>query len=350
MIYIYTPYRRDETTYAALRVAQVALEMSNQEVFILPQGTKSGVASSFWDAHVLSRVNVLPAILSATTIVHMGVDHDFITMTQHYRRSVSKKCNQILVPLWQSTRLESVETIRSFFDYCVVPTPSIKKTFTQCVYGKTRTKKLLTVPWDVRSPITKRTGHVRKNIRRICVVADSDAISNSAGFMLSAIDELLNLHSNLEFTLLCTKNFAPTDKQTLKSMLRDLPTRFVMQPMPKLDELATHFHAHDWIWFPSRKSNFGAFATLATTCGCPVLAWDIPPYSDIIKTDETGVLVPCDIKTNWMQAPSAINDTSNFVKYASLAFAQEQIFETMATRSIENSTVFADAWCELLVP
>jgi hypothetical protein len=51
-----------------------------------------------------------------------------------------------------------------------------------------------------------------------------------------------------------------------------------------------------------------------------------------------------------MQAPSAINDTSNFVKYASLAFAQEQIFETMATRSIENSTVFADAWCELLVP
>ena len=40
MIYIYSPYRRDETTFTALRVAQAALETANREVFILPNGPK----------------------------------------------------------------------------------------------------------------------------------------------------------------------------------------------------------------------------------------------------------------------------------------------------------------------
>lgn len=350
MIYVYSPYRRDETTYAALRVAQSALETSNQDVFILPQGPKSGVASSFWDNRVLSRINTLPAILSATSIVHFGVDVDFINMVQHYKKNSSKACTQILVPLWHSTRLETITNIRSFFDYCVAPTAAIKKTLMQCVYGKTRTKKLIELPWDVRSNQTKREGHVRKNWTKICVVADSDAIGNSSNFIFTVLDELLNSQSNLEFTVLHSRSFCPADKQTIKCLLRDFNTRLSFKQMPPLDSLTLEFHNHDWVWLPSRRSNFGAFANLANSCGCPVITWDISPYNEIIENDVTGVLVPCDSKTNWMQAPSAINDTSNFVKYAAVAFSQEKIFETMFKAPQENKNKFNDTWCDLLTP
>jgi hypothetical protein len=350
MIYIYSPYRRDETTYTALRVAQAALETTNREVFILPNGPKAGVASPFWDTHVLSRINLLPAILSATSIVHIGVDPDYINMIKHYRKTVAKKCTQILVPLWHSTRLDSVATIQSFFDYCVVPTQAIKKTFTQCVYGKTRTKKLIQLPWDTRMPTTKRKGRVKKNAIKVCVVVDSDAVSNSASFILTVLDELLNSHGHLEFTVLHSKSFTPADKQAIKNLLRDFRARLTFRAMPALENIVTDFHNHDWVWLASRKVNFGAFAILATTCGCPVLAWDIAPYNEIITNDETGVLVPCEVKTNWMQAPAVIHDTSNFVKYASLAFSHEKIFETIAVQSDDSPSKFNDTWCDLLAP
>ena len=350
MIYIYSPYRRDETTYAALRVAQSALETSNQDVFILPQGPKSGVASPFWDNRVLSRINTLPAILSATAIVHFGVDLDFINMIQHYRKNATKNCNQILVPSWHSTRLETITTIRSFFDYCVVPTPTIKKTLMQCVYGKTHTKKLIELPWDIRATLTKRDGHVRKNWKKVCVVADSDAIGNSSSFIFTVLDELLNSQNNLEFTVLHSRAFCPADRQSIKYLSRDFHTRLVFKTMPALENLALEFHNHDWVWLPSRRANFGVFANLAISCGCPVLAWDIPPYNEIIQNDVSGILVPCDTKTNWMQAPSAINDTSNFVKYATIAFSQEKIFETMTTTDAKQSPTFNDTWGDLLTP
>ena len=350
MIYFYSPYRRDETTCAALRAAQAALETSNQDIFLLPQGPKSGTASPFWDNRVLSRINTLPAIVPATSIVHFGVDLDFINMIQHYRKPVSKKCTQILVPSWHSTRLETVPVIRSFFDYCVVPTPEIKKTFMQCVYGKTRTKKLLELPWDVRMTQTKRDGHIRKNSIKVCVVADSDAIGNNSNFIFTVLDELLNSSSDLVFTVLHSRAFCPADKQTIKCLLRDFHTRLVFRPMPQLENIALDFHNHDWVWLPSRRANFGVFANLALSCGCPVLTWDIAPYSEIIENDFTGILVPCDTKTNWMQAPSAIVDTSNFVKYAAMAFSQEKIFETMAAATPTQSTKFNDAWCDLLTP
>lgn len=350
MIYIYAPYRRDEVTCAALRVAQAALETSNRDVFILPQGPKAGTASDFWDNRVLSRINTLPAIVSATSIVHFGVDLDFITMLRHYRKSISTKCTQILVPSWHSTRLETISAVRAFYDHCVVPTPTVRKTFTQCVYGKTRTKKLIELPWSVRTVQTRRDGRVRKNAIKVCVMADSDAISNSSSFILTVLDELLNSHSGLEFTVLHSRAFCPADKQTIKSLLRDFHTRLVFRAMPRLENIQVDFHDHDWVWLPSRRANFGVFANLAASCGCPTLAWDIPPYNEIIQNDVTGVLVPCDTKTNWMQAPSAIVDTSNFVKYAAMAFSQEKIFETMPIITPEQTTKFNDVWCDLLAP
>jgi hypothetical protein len=51
-----------------------------------------------------------------------------------------------------------------------------------------------------------------------------------------------------------------------------------------------------------------------------------------------------------MQAPAAIHDTSNFVKYAALAFSQEKIFETMAVQSDDTPSKFNDTWCDLLAP
>ena len=349
MIYFYSPYRRDEITYAALRVAQTALETSNQDVFLLPPGPKTGTASAFWDNRVLSRINTLPAIVSATSIVHFGVDLDFINMITHYRKPISKACTQILVPSWHSTRLEAVSAIRSFFDYCVVPTASVKKSFMQCVYGKTRTKKLVELPWDIRVAQTKRDGHVRKNSIRVCVVADADAIGNSSSFIFTALEDLLNSHSGLEFTVLHSRAFCPADRQTIKYLLKDFHTRLVFKPMPYLENIALEFHDHDWVWLPSRRANFGVFANLAIACGCPVLTWDIPPYNEIIENDITGTLVPCDTKTNWMQAPSAIVDTSNFVKYAAMAFSQEKIFETINEKAAQ-STKFNDSWCDILTP
>jgi hypothetical protein len=51
-----------------------------------------------------------------------------------------------------------------------------------------------------------------------------------------------------------------------------------------------------------------------------------------------------------MQAPAAIHDTSNFVKYAALAFSQEKIFETMTVQSDDTPSKFNDTWCDLLAP
>jgi len=346
MITILTPYGRNEVTMAAIRLADLGVA-AGIDVKLVALGVHEQGIHPYWDKHVVSgRDNGLYlAVRTASRCVWFVCDeeyHDMATL-------VSDKAKHILVPSWHHLTLDAKGFVAGGFDTIVCPTKLCHHLVRTHIFkDKVPDDKVLTWGrWDSGLTLTPHEGLSGSGGVKLLVACDTHCIDECGLMTLRIVNQLLEQVEHSRVTLMCTKTWSKRDRGRIQGLVAVWQGRLMVLYPTSMVEQTHVMQTHDWCLIPSVRADFGLVATRAHACGLPVITYDVAPFSELITNNYNGVLVPCELGANWMQAPVAAPSSVQFLTTAIAALTDKtKLFRLQSGdwRLSVNRKAFADLW------
>lgn len=309
MIVVYTPYGRSETTAAAVRLAELAVAAA-LPVRLVSVGPHEARVHPFWDRHVLCGRGdgVQAAAAGATTCV-------WFVYGEYLRRAAAQaapKAAHVYVPAWHGQPRPGPDGLPPY-DMVVCPAAAQHAAFGPRVLPGREAGHVAWVGWDAGFPAVRHEGRVAPNKIRVLAHCDVGAIDECPAVAVRVMDGLVERCPAVELTCWSAKAWSRRDRRSLAGLAERWGGRFTAAAGGTLQDQLTLMHEHDWFLYPAARCDFAAHPVRALTCGLPVLAWDVPPVSEVVRPGVSGVLVPCETSANWAAAPTAAAVASRFV-------------------------------------
>lgn len=351
MISILAPYGRNEVTSAAIRLADLALALG-RDVRLVACGLKEKKVHPAWDDKVRSghREGIYKCTHKAAVVVHFGLHqswHEKATLV------AEKKGKQILVPGWHGL-VPKDRSLMPRYDQIVCPSRTCRKLVQSDVFENVKMSKdkLTHVRWDAGLPAIRREGTVVADRIRACFFADASSIDFCGPMVVQLTNELLDAYPKLDVTVLSTKSWSRHDRHDLRAAERKWQKRLAVRRATCHTDLNKEFHSHDWVVLPSVRADFGMAASRALACGAPVICHDVAPFDEIV-TAWSGLLVPCEVRTNAFKSPIAVPNIGNWLTTCAKAFSDTRHLFNLQTRDwqlSEAQAAFNLAWTKVWEP
>ena len=346
---IYAPYDRGGITAGALRLAGLAQSLSFSVSYLVSMNRGLKI-HPYWDGRVLTakKESIQGWINKSLICVWFLPDYRF------YRGAI-EGCNKrthILVPSWHNFSpgcslagydriiCTSVAAARAFYAHTPAGHPAMG-----------RRDGVEFTRWTSGVGPMRREGLVKSGRIRVFVPVGSRTLKEHGADLLAVIDTLLATHEHVEITLSRTRPGNKLMQQRNSRLLRDYPGRFRECCRLSADEQLSHIHEHDWMWIPDTQSENGLPAQQAVSCGVPVIAWSLPPLTEVVKHGWTGKLVYCDHSTNWIGAPTAVWSTPALISVLNESLASTEPLFALQARDWPVGDVeanFLRFWREVL--
>lgn len=355
MLTILAPYTRSEVTAAAIRLSEYAAG-NGTRVRYIACGQTEGNVHPRWDGRVQVRKEndtVVKAAAASTTVVHFGVSPTLYAEAT-LADSGTKKAKQVLVPLWHGFNRGDDKLVKAF-DQIVCPSKAMKRMIETDLFDGVRQGRdsLTWTTWDSGRPHAKRDGTVDDARTRALVYCDAQIVDYNAPMVFELCDMLLKACPRLDITLVHNKSWSKRDKQQLRRLQLAWPAaRFNPVRRHTVQQLSLLITQHDWTVLPGVRSNFGFAAAVALAGGTPVICNDVHPFCDVVRHNESGVLVPCEVKTGWFRSPMAVTQLSSwFDTCRSALLGNERLFniQTHDWKIDEAYDAFSSTWDRVLV-
>lgn len=348
MIGILAPYDRSETTLAALRIANLAVACG-AEVRYVVVGRREHRLHPFWDQRVRSSSEdgVYIASQGCHAFVHFQTSPSLRKMTE----LVAPKAKHILVPPWHQLRLEDAAFVPDH--HAVVCASSAHCTAVKETIFQGNVPETCKVTWtkfDAGTPPVKRHGTVEFNKLKVCLHANYSVIDFCGPLWLHVIAELLDEMPRMDFTLLANKSWPEQDRKMIRDLKKNYPKRFTYKRQGDLDSLNSEFLVHDWAIIPWTRCNVGIMAMRALACGTPVVAFDVPPFSELISK-RSGVLLPCELQVSRFNAPTAVPNLRGVLTTLLESFESPNLLRRLQTEDWalpKRDDAFTKFWAEQL--
>jgi hypothetical protein len=353
MITLLAPYDRSEATAAALRLYEHAIGIG-AKVRYIAYGKRENNVHPKWDRHVISRTNatmVTNAAVKSTAVVHFGCSPKLLEEAKRADLD-EKKPKQILVPIWhQHNRFDAVSMRK--FDHIVCGSELQCLAVTNLLHRDMFLEPPVTwCNWDTGRQPWRQEGTRTDGRMRALLHCDSACVNFSAAFVTEMTSQLLAHCTNLDITLTYIKSWAKRDYRAWSvPRKRWAPSRLSFQRIQNLHQLDLLIPQHDWTILPSIKSNFGIIAANALACGTPVICNDVPPLCDIVSAT-CGILVPCEIRENWLSTPVAVPQLAAWVETCILALRNRESLLQLQCQDWNidvRAALFAALWNDLLL-
>ena len=330
MISILAPYGRNEVTSAAIRLADLAVALG-RDVRLVACGVREKTVHPTWDGKVRSgqREGIYKATHKAEVVVHFGCQPQWL---EKATLVAEKRAKQVLVPSWHSLGPKD-RTLMAKYDQIVCPSKTFRKLVQAELFegAKVGKEQLTHVRWDSGLPPIRREGTVVEGRIRACLYADSASIDFCGPMVVQLAQELLHSYPRLDVTVLSIKSWSRHDKTDLKAAQAKWEKRLSVRRAVTHADLNREFHAHDWVVLPSVRADFGMPASRALACGAAVVCHDVPPFSEIV-TGWSGLLVPCEVRTNAVKAPIAVPNIGSWLSTCARAFSDTRCLFNLQTR------------------
>jgi len=303
---ICAPYRRCEATLSAIRLADLGRELAMTVKFLAEGSVQKGV-DHYWDKHVRSGKGDRPyrwaagcthivwfsneeSIYQKAFLVSPGARHWHVPMCHSMEKSNCFSPQEGGRVVCTSKKIKDETLDRLYGEEAA--DPSIDRKITWCL-------------WDSGFDAVS-VAHMRKAGSLFIYVPVSSHVIDETGLMvLRAILDLLKLFPHVHFTVDCGKSWSKGAKRLIREMTTTYKTRmdfnYTLSPLSHVRRM----HEHDWTWIPSTRVDTGIVAQRSLACGTPVIVYDINPYCEFITDEVNGLLVDCDIYSNWTGAPVA---------------------------------------------
>ena len=322
IIGIYTPYRRDEVTVSALRLADLAIQLGLTVKLISP-GSIERPVHPYWDGRVKSSK-------VSNAIYRWANGCDSLIWFDHDLKSVSnvslvnEHAQKVLVWMWHRfpERLKSTD-----LPYTHVMCPSVASLHSAIEHVfEDRDQILRVCPWSSGLEVIRRQGTIEDQSISIYVQLDGLTMDELGAFPLIVCEEILGSYPDSRFTLDCGKSWPKSLRNKLRKMSNQFEGRLQIYYR---SDLVTQQHlltCHDWAWLPSTRTNTGVYALRALACGTPVITPDVPPFQEYVIQDVNGLVVDCDTAFNWLDAPITSSRLANTLN----KFTQAMKLETLS--------------------
>jgi len=182
---------------------------------------------------------------------------------------------------------------------------------------------------------------------RLLVLATTHAIDECGTGLLSALDVLLTDEAAVTVTLTATKTWSRRDRRRITVLGRNYGRRFRHEPAGPWDAQVERLARHDWLVLPDVRGDFGVHAARATACGVPVIAHDVEPFSELVHDGRNGLLVPCELYSNWLGAPAAAFTAAGLIARMRTAAGEPARRAALLAndwRVAEHTAAFTTAW------
>jgi glycosyltransferase involved in cell wall biosynthesis len=296
---IHAPYTWDESTQLGCTLADLAMRVGVGVSWLSYQSHEVGVHYR-WDPLVLSskRQSFEPWLSDCSQVIWFDVLREKLL----YSRHCGKK--NILVPLWHRLTPEHLSDLH-LFDEILCPHEAVYKLLMAYAAGGPPTRNnMQVVPWDSGLPfVTHGRGTVG---RRILVPIEAYTAQTIGPLLLSMLQMLLDFDEELQLTLSYSKSWSHSALSGLSGLLRQHPQRVRILKRPSWTDRLEAYHSHDCVFFPNLRENTGAMAIEAICCRRPVVAFDFSPFAEILTAGQDAVLIPCEIRRNWIGSPEAV--------------------------------------------
>jgi hypothetical protein len=273
VICVVTPYDRNEVTAAALRLADWVVSDGN-DVRLVTAGKREDGIHPAWDQKV---ERWPPAALDGVThVVYFHPDPVYLRLL----RCLAKKARHVLVP---GRRCGPADL--AAYDAAVCPSLA-------CYKALGEADNAVWCRWDAGLAPVRREGTVGDGRLSACFWCDHTSIDRHGPLVVHLVGEAMDANPKLDVTVLSAKSWADRSQAGWSALAKAYPGRLARRGAGVSWPLAREFRGHDWVVLPAPRAAFGLFATLALTCGTPVVANDVAPTAEIVSHGVNGLLVP----------------------------------------------------------
>lgn len=290
MIAIIAPYGRTETTWAAIRLAELVMA-HGQEARLVAWGPAGSGVHPFWDSRIWTSAGdgLCVAARGCCAVVQFQPSARAVGRTT----LVAERARQVLVASWRDLHPAAAASVRAY-GTVVVPSQAHYRAFLASVYRDhpDRAAGLSWAGWDAGVAPVHRDGPLRAGAIGACLVADPAAVRRRGPQLLATAGELLDSLPALTITLLSFGAWRGRDRRAVAALRSAHPGRLEARRVRGTCDAAAAFHAHDWAVFPGPACDFGVMALRARACGCGLIVPDCTPFDELLGPGH-AVMVPC---------------------------------------------------------
>ena len=299
---IYCSYGFRDSTDAALSLAD---HLSNSQVSDLSWFSKDhpivGVDAT-WDGNIqhAKTVDCLNWISKQTHIVWFEVDAEKVKKARRLKK------RNTLALLWSTIKHADIEHL-SLYDNIVVPDRHVQVWLERFNAGL----PIVVVPWASLAEVIRRprlSSHcrvlmnLRANTAKLC-----------GPLLLHAMQAVVDSTKHIDLTVVCSQSWDPSTDKAMGELQRNRPNvQHAYRPSRQARRLLAQ--QHEWQFWPSVIDSTGIIGLESLASGTPLIGFDVPMVSTVVRPKKSGWLVPCEIKDNSMGVPAAIPSVNHILR------------------------------------
>lgn len=338
---IYSSYSYRDGTDAAITLADFLGTKQVPRVNWLSPTPPTAGLDGYWDGVVLNeeRNNFKDWVRQRKQIVWFHVDKERLEIAR------AAKCRNILAVMWHNLRKVDFKTLFQY-DLIVVPGTTEQKWLEKAVPGI----NTMVVPWSTMLEIRRRGRQSSRT--RVMVHIRNFTAKTCGALLLHSLNAAMDGNSNLDLTIVHGRNFDAVGDKFLADMLSKRSDRVKELVRPSRQQRLAVTEQHDWTFWTAIAESAGVIGMESLACGTPVIGFDVPPVSTIVRPTKTGWLIPCDIRDSETGAPIAVPSVKDIIDEFREVCVSRDLLDDLrgqpwdGLESIHRR--FQDGWSEIL--
>ena len=292
---IFTPYVRNETTLAAVQVADWLLRCGI-EVSLLSDGQISSGIHPVWDHKVkrATRKSIYAWAYGCTHLCWFSANLHAVRAAELVTADgIKKQTRHFFFPSWNEWRPEHDAMVLK-----CQRTISLSQDMScwldgVCSYAMTnRTWVNLVSPSSLLFP---RVGRLDVTATRLLVVITKSMELDLGNDMFDMFDNLLDIYTGLNVTFLLEHSLPKNYRKRLKDVMQTYPDRVTVEVSPAYYDYVHLARQHDWVYLASTRHSYGSILSTLISSSVPLICHDAPPVRDHVTHNFSGKLITCQL-------------------------------------------------------
>lgn len=300
------PYRPCDATSMCLQVAKLALDFGiDIEIYPLDKAEKT---NSFWDRYLVrkGKYPVHEWLKSGLEQIFYCKPPDADELS--YLKKLRVRSQLLL--LWDMLE-KTDESLLLKFDGIISPARAPARLF----IDRLRPPNLQYLPWDTGIPFTIEAHPVE--VDRLSIywpLTDSQIMHQELQF-LPVIAAVLKALPALWLTISCSSAMPLNALRELQKLVQCENGRVELLHDPVLEREQLLYGFHDLTIWPTLLESAALVGLSSLSMGTPLIAFDHPIVSEVVRDGKNGHLVPCELSLNELQVPRVVPDYPLFTRH-----------------------------------
>ncbi len=176
------------------------------------------------------------------------------------------------------------------------------------------------IPWDNGLPTTRKSVLVDGARIKVLIPLLDWTTSSVDPEILNVVWRTLHKCPYVDITFVyCPRGFRVGDYKAIKRIEKLFGAsgqfRSISDRKLSRDDILTLYGRHDLTVWPSEQEGFGSVGLDSLSMGTPVMAYDVAPQSEFLRDGKNSVLVPCELKYNWLGVPWVLPNSPKFEEH-----------------------------------